>query len=173
MTRIYLAGPDVFHPDALRLGAAKKTLCTRYGLTGVFPLDAQAQTEGLAPAQQGLAIADKDLGLLRSCDMAIVNLTPYPQDTMDPGSAVELGMMAGLGRPVWGYTNEAAPVETRLAPVHRDGWLAERFGLVDNLMIEGTIRQAGGRCFRPDQTLPFDDLSVFETCLAAVTASLR
>ncbi|NIZ15424.1 nucleoside 2-deoxyribosyltransferase [Phaeobacter sp. HF9A] len=172
MTRIYLAGPDVFHPDALNLGAAKKALCRDYGLVGVFPLDKQAALDGLSATEQGLAIADKDLGLLRSCDIALVNLTPYPQLTMDPGSAVELGMMAGLGRLVWGYTTTAEAVETRLAPVHPEGWLAERFGLVDNLMIEGTIRQSGGQVIRPETTLPFEDLSCFEACLKALAAHL-
>lgn len=171
MTRIYLAGPDVFHPDAYAIGAAKKALCTKYGLAGVFPFDKQADLEGLTPADQGLAIADKDLGLLRSCDAAIVNLTPYPQDTMDPGSAVELGVMAGLGRPVWGYTNTAASIETRLAPHMQEGWLSERFGLVDNLMVQGTIRQVNGQVFRPKADLPFTDLTMFEACLAAYAQS--
>lgn len=168
MTRIYLAGPDVFHPDAIALGEAKKVICARYGFEGVFPFDKTADTEGLSLREAGLAIADKDIGLLRSCDVAVVNLTPYPQDTMDPGSAVELGLMAGLGRPVWGYTNTAEAVETRLQQVRRDGWLAESFGLVDNLMVEGTIRMAGGQTFRPAQTLRFEDMSVFETCIEAL-----
>ena len=37
--RVYLAGPDVFHPDAVTLGQRKKELCAQFGLVGVFPLD--------------------------------------------------------------------------------------------------------------------------------------
>ena len=39
MTRVYLAGPDVFLPDAFEIGRRKIELCTRHGLTGLYPLD--------------------------------------------------------------------------------------------------------------------------------------
>jgi nucleoside 2-deoxyribosyltransferase len=37
--RIYLAGPDVFYPDALARSEAMKAACARHGMLGVFPLD--------------------------------------------------------------------------------------------------------------------------------------
>ena len=37
--KIYLAGPDVFLPDAVEIGRRKVELCTRHGLTGLYPLD--------------------------------------------------------------------------------------------------------------------------------------
>jgi nucleoside 2-deoxyribosyltransferase len=173
MSRIYLAGPEVFHPDAVALGAKKKAICTRYGLVGVFPLDVPVDIQGRPGKEQGMIIALKDLTLLRSCDATIVNLSPYLGPSMDSGSAVELGFMAGLGRPVWGYTNEAKLFGDRVADLVPSGWEVERFGLVDNLMIEGTIDQCGGQVFRPDDTLEFDDLSVFERCVAALADSLK
>jgi nucleoside 2-deoxyribosyltransferase len=45
MTKIYLAGPDVFLPDAVELGRAKVELCAAYGLTGLFPLDNKVNVE--------------------------------------------------------------------------------------------------------------------------------
>jgi nucleoside 2-deoxyribosyltransferase len=36
--RIYLAGPDVFLPDAIEAGKRKKVLCQKYGFEGVYPL---------------------------------------------------------------------------------------------------------------------------------------
>jgi nucleoside 2-deoxyribosyltransferase len=36
--RIYLAGPDVFLPQADVIAAAKKDIFARHGMTGVFPL---------------------------------------------------------------------------------------------------------------------------------------
>jgi nucleoside 2-deoxyribosyltransferase len=39
MTRICLAGPDVFLPDALDIGRRKVELCKRHGLIGLYPLD--------------------------------------------------------------------------------------------------------------------------------------
>src|SRR5438477_9776945 len=32
--KIYLAGPDVFLPDALDIGQRKREICTRHGVTG-------------------------------------------------------------------------------------------------------------------------------------------
>ncbi|XUJ32951.1 nucleoside 2-deoxyribosyltransferase [Bradyrhizobium japonicum] len=37
--KIYLAGPDVFLPDAVEIGRQKAAICGRYGLTGLYPLD--------------------------------------------------------------------------------------------------------------------------------------
>jgi nucleoside 2-deoxyribosyltransferase len=35
----YLAGPDVFCPDARERGVAKKALLASVGITGLYPLD--------------------------------------------------------------------------------------------------------------------------------------
>ena len=37
--KIYLAGPDVFLPDALEIGREKVAICARYDLIGLYPLD--------------------------------------------------------------------------------------------------------------------------------------
>lgn len=36
--KIYLAGPEVFHPDAAARGRQKQALCREYGFEGLFPL---------------------------------------------------------------------------------------------------------------------------------------
>ena len=37
--KLYLAGPEVFLPDAAIIGQRKRELCARHGLVGLFPLD--------------------------------------------------------------------------------------------------------------------------------------
>ena len=37
--KIYLAGPEVFLPDALAIGRRKRDICERHGVTGLYPLD--------------------------------------------------------------------------------------------------------------------------------------
>ena len=37
--KIYLAGPDVFLPDAVEIGRRKAEICARHGLIGLYPLD--------------------------------------------------------------------------------------------------------------------------------------
>jgi len=45
--KIYLAGPDVFLPDALEVGKRKREICARHGLRGLFPLDNTGDLQGL------------------------------------------------------------------------------------------------------------------------------
>src|SRR5687767_1315317 len=103
--RIYLAGPEVFLPDAIAMGARKAAMCATYGLAGVFPLDAQLGLAGLPKAEAARRISEANEGLMRSCDALIANLTPFRGVSMDSGTAFEVGFMRALGRPVLGYTN--------------------------------------------------------------------
>ncbi len=171
--RIYLAGPDVFHPDAEALGAEKKAICAELGLEGVFPLDELVPPGTMDPRGHGLAIAAKDMRLLRSCDAALVNLTPYLGPSMDAGTAVELGLLCALGRPVFGYSADPRPFETRAAAaLPGPDWRAERFGLCDNLMVEGAIAATGGRALFPEAPLPFEDTGPFRMAAAALAFHL-
>lgn len=36
---VYMAGPDVFLPDAAEIGRRKRELCGMHGLVGICPLD--------------------------------------------------------------------------------------------------------------------------------------
>jgi nucleoside 2-deoxyribosyltransferase len=45
---LYLAGPDIFMPDAKAIGDRKKALCARHGFEGLYPLDL-GLPEGLIP----------------------------------------------------------------------------------------------------------------------------
>src|SRR5512138_113602 len=64
--RIYLAGPEVFLPDALAVGARKAALCAQHGLEGVFPLDAQLDLSGLAKPEAARRISEGNERLMRS-----------------------------------------------------------------------------------------------------------
>ena len=59
--RIYLAGPEVFLPDAQAMGARKAALCAAHGLEGVFPLDAQLN---LATREVALVTQSPESGAL-------------------------------------------------------------------------------------------------------------
>ena len=172
--RIYLAGPDVFHPDAIALGSAKKALCARYGVVGLYPLDAP-----LPPDASSAAIYAACLAMMREADAGIFNLTPFRGPSADVGTVFELGVMAAMGKPVFGYTNAADDMIDRLrisCDLTRDGvvWrdpdglMAEDFGNADNLMIDETFRAQGRTLHRAGVPLErrFPDLTAFEACLA-------
>ena len=48
---IYLAGPDVFLPNAIEVGKKKKAICEEFGFEGLFPADNDFGAKaGSAPA---------------------------------------------------------------------------------------------------------------------------
>ena len=178
---IYLAGPEVFLPDARSIGKKKKDLCARYGFAGVFPLDADFDSGNLKKEEQGLQISRNNERLIRSCNLLIANMTPFRSPSMDVGTAFELGFARALGHPVFAYTNDARGFKERTSEYverfneRRDGkpedcyeMEMEDFGLTDNLMIDGAV-QASTKTWVvvPGKTKKdyYSDLSGFEVCL--------
>lgn len=182
--RVYLAGPEVFLPDAVAMGQEKCRLAAEAGFEGVFPLDAALQLQGLEPLEQARRIFLANESLIRSSDAMIANLTPFRGASMDSGTAFEVGFMRALGRPVAGYTNVAAEFAARARAVRAAGPLpgdadaedvaVEDFGLSENLMIEIAIRESGfgvvSRDVAPGQGLR--DLRGYRACLAALGSVL-
>jgi len=175
---VYLAGPDVFLPDAAAHARAKIAICAKYGFLGRAPVDA-APSPDLEP-WRGIFLAD--LRMMEECDIIVANLTPFRGASADAGTLVELGWFLGRGRKVFGYSNSAVPFPARSAaqraalPDPLPDLATEAFDLPDNLMIPGAVEYGGGL----KMTLPpdglsrrFDALDVFETCVAEAAAALR
>ena len=171
--RVYLAGPDVFFPDAVEIGEAKKRICAEHGLVGVYPLDADFGPlfELVSPAEQGYKTFDLMVELMDSCDLVIANLTPFRGPSMDVGTAIEMGYMHGRGKRVFGYTNVAADYAGRVKP---DGFMVETFGLVDNLMVEGPVCRSGAIVVRADVSTEeiYTSLRGFTECVKQAAALL-
>jgi nucleoside 2-deoxyribosyltransferase len=178
MTRVYLAGPDVFLPDAIAWMERKKAICAGFRLTGVSPLD---DLPNEPPEWAGLPewrrIARRNEAHIRGCSAVIANLTPFRGPSADVGTVFEIGFARGLGLAVFGYATVAtAFLDRTLSSIgggrqaadgswwDPDGLLVEQFGLFDNLMIEGGITDSGGILVHDDQDR-WRDLSVFERCV--------
>ncbi len=154
LKRIYLAGPEVFLPDAMAVGRAKVELAREAGFEGLFPLDQQLGLEGLPKLEQARRISLANEALMRSCDLLIANLTPFRGVSMDSGTAFEVGFMRALGRPVLGYSNVPGDYRARakafrargIPPGDCDapGFEIEDFGMAENLMIAVAILESGG-----------------------------
>lgn len=176
--RIYLAGPEVFLPEAKLAGERKAALCARAGFEGVFPLDQALDLDGLPRLEKARRIALADEALMASCDLAIANLTPFRGVSMDAGTAYEVGYMRALGRIVLGYSNTTADYATRarafrgrgipVGDADRSDAAIEDFDLSENLMLEIAIIESGGQVHRhaaaPGEEMT--DLTAFEACLA-------
>jgi nucleoside 2-deoxyribosyltransferase len=148
--KIYLAGPDVFLPNAREVGRQKVELCRAFGFEGLFPLDNEAEVGGDA-----FSIFRGNCALMRRADIGVFNLTPFRGPSADPGTVFELGFMFSKRKSVYGYTSDPRSYLDRVAatlsatdagggPRDRDMFAVENFGLPDNLMIVAAIEEAGG-----------------------------
>src|SRR5471032_3248411 len=117
MHKVYLAGPEVFLPNAAEVGAAKKRICAAHGLEGLFPLD-QPQP-ALPPAELGAAIYRANIALMTQADAIIANLTPFRGAAMDAGTAFEVGFCAARGiKLFFFFFNDTATTEIYTLSLH-------------------------------------------------------
>jgi nucleoside 2-deoxyribosyltransferase len=186
--RVYLAGPDVFLPNADSLAAAKKELCVEYGFMGVSPSDNAIDMATLPKRDAGFRISAANEEMIRSCHLVIANLTPLRGPSADVGTAYEMGFARALGLPVFGYTNVAGtlldrtreqhgvPLQRRASGQMEDAFhmVIEDFDLWDNLMLVGAIHSSGTEVVVNPIPVAyrFTDLAGFETCLQIAAQQL-
>jgi nucleoside 2-deoxyribosyltransferase len=147
--QVYLAGPDVFLPDPLKMAKAKKEICQKYGLEGVFPFDSSLDLTDLKPREAAIEIYKCNLNLMNHCDLIIANMTPFRSPSLDAGTAFEIGYMTALGKPIFGYSNDGQLYGERVTnkaseTLDNRGMFIEQFEMMENLMLEGSILQSGG-----------------------------
>ena len=167
----YLAGPDVFLPNAVAHAAAKVEICRRFGLRGLPPLNEDAGTAA-AELEVWQAIYEKDVAMMERSDLIIANLTPFAGASADAGTLVEVGWFLGKSKPIFGYSNTPENFESRMRRqlgAKHEGLVIEGFHLPDNLMIVGAVHSGGYPLFVPTdgKTRGLDALDVFETCVEA------
>ena len=173
--KIYLAGPDVFLPDAVDIGRRKAEVCARHGLTGLYPLD---NAIDVSAGDASLHIFKGNEAMMIEADAIIANLTPFRGPGADAGTVYELGFMAGRGMLCLGYSNHPACYADRVREftevnardgrlIDRHGLTVEDFGLTDNLMMIHALDRYGCALVTPRQA-PADmwhDLAAFEACV--------
>jgi nucleoside 2-deoxyribosyltransferase len=173
--KIYLAGPDVFLPDAVEMGQRKIAICARHGMTGCYPLDNVIDRDA---ADASLQIYKANEAMMDRCDAIIANLTPFRGPGADAGTVYELGYMAARGKFCLGYSNDPAVYADRVRRftkierrdgrlVDADGLTVEDFGHNDNLMMIHALDLYGAPLVLPTER-PADiwhDLTAFEVCV--------
>jgi nucleoside 2-deoxyribosyltransferase len=149
---VYLAGPDVFLPNAVAVGRRKVELCAKYGFKGLFPLDNEIASPG-PPRQHGRAIYKANVEMMLRADAILANLSPFRGISADAGTVFEVGFFAALGRPIFAYSNDARGFAERTrgslsldedATSDADGAAIESFDLQENLMVPGAVFASGG-----------------------------
>jgi nucleoside 2-deoxyribosyltransferase len=178
--RVYLAGPEVFLPNAREQLDRKIALTRAAGLVPVSPGDL-AIPETPTRRERALAISAIDEQLMCSADAIIANLTPFRGIAADPGTVFELGFMCARDKLVFAYSNTTADHFSRTRDYYRgtvapgadghqrgpDGTLVEDFDMAENLMLDGGVERRGGRVIVrdvPPERL-YTDTAAFEECL--------
>jgi nucleoside 2-deoxyribosyltransferase len=144
----YLAGPDVFLPDAKAVGRAKCEILLASGIVGLFPLDNEV------PVSHEIAreIFLGNVQLINRSAVMLANIIPFRGPSLDPGTAWEIGYAYAKGIPVICYGSSATYLERcralgwegETAGIDHQEMIIEDFGESENLMITRCARQIVG-----------------------------
>lgn len=146
---LYLAGPDVFAPDALERAEVARRLCKHFGFDALIPIDSQ-ETDPQKICQANLA-------MIKRAQVVVANLDAFRGAEPDSGTCFEIGYAVALNKKVCGYVSRRQTTVERVADMEcrriagpeakdKNGWAIEDFGLPANLMLacmmpilEGTL----------------------------------
>lgn len=149
--RIYLAGPDVFLPNASEIFDEMEEKCRTVGFVGMRPADG-----GLSQGIKGTPdeIAERiylgNMEILRSCQGILANMQPFRTSVEpDSGTVFEVGVGIALGKTVYGYlpdhnltledkirkNYEVVTDENGISWDKKHGFMVEEFSQPMNLML--------------------------------------
>ena len=186
--KVYLAGPEVFLPNAREALDIKIALTRAAGLVPVSPGDFTIPPQPTKRAF-GHAISEIDERMMDSADAIIANLTPYHGVSADTGTCYELGYMCAQNKLAYAYTNVAKDMRQRTIEYHKgevaldahgrlrsaDGFAVEDVDMVDNLMMQGGVERRGGQVVVHDAPADhlYTDTTAFEICLKLLAERAR
>ena len=124
--KIYIAGPDVFEKNAKEIGEKYKEICTRYGHTGLFPLDNECDSSK--------EIYLGNVALIDEADVVIANGNEF-RGEMDVGTAFEVGFAAAKGKKIYIYMDDIRTLVEKYGTEDEQGRFVEDFGHPLNLML--------------------------------------
>ena len=195
----YLAGPDVFFPNAIEIGAQKKAHLATLGITGHFPFDNAIPKDVFNdPKIASRTIADANEKIMDNCckddrvGIILVNMNPFHGPSMDCGTAFETGYMSALSKKgnviIVGYSADERTFEDRVIQnvynsegitrkdsmiFGSDGNMIESFGGADNLMITAAIERTGGKVCKTFEEAAALAKELAEAKLATLTSGVE
>ena len=167
---VYLAGPEVFLPEPIAAGAARRARIAAlsraadwpFVLAGLYPLDNEIP-DFRPDFDTGMRIYHANIELMDRAYAVVANMVRFRGPSMDAGTAFEMGYMLGLGKPVFAYYDavpfygrDEAPglyvdrvashgsVSADGARVDADGLAIDDFEMADNLMMIGALESGAG-----------------------------
>lgn len=166
---LYLAGPEVFLPDADAVVDEQRRICRELGLVPISPAD-----KGLDDGDQTLPIPDRifanNIDMIEAADAVVANIDPFRGPDPDAGTAFEVGYAHGRGKPIYLWTEDTSTASQRVERLHgplhtrADGALADR----DGLMVENFGGPVNLMLVSPATTV----FGSFEDCIRRVAADV-
>ena len=168
---LYLAGPEVFLPNALEIAETQRNICKDFGFIPRHPFDNDAGSQPTTAR----SIYRGNINQIRGSDIIVANCNPFRGMCIDDGTAYELGFGNALGKPTYGYIwkiergsariarNYPGSIDARGVYTDREGFLVEDLGTSVNLIMECGMYHLNGRLIQGD----------FETCVAAVRSDIN
>lgn len=136
MKKIYIAGYDVFSDDALKIGKKYKQICSIYGFSGLYPLDNKLSSSN--------DIFNGNISLINESDILVANLNNFRGQTIDDGTAFELGYGYAKNKILYGYIDSDLDMISKIGKKDDEGYNVEDFGLPINLMIAESVNIVEG-----------------------------
>lgn len=172
--KLYLAGPEVFLPNAIEYADIQRKLCRNYDFVPLHPMDnnLDLDTNDIATAMR---VYRADISQIEKCDVVIANCNPFRGVCIDDGTSYELGYGNALGKPSYGYVDTLISSTERVIRsypctmsrggvyIDIDGYIiVNDFGTSINLMPQCGIAFRGGTLVEGD----------FEKCLKTLRADI-
>ncbi|MEK3915152.1 nucleoside 2-deoxyribosyltransferase [Paenibacillus sp. FSL H7-0331] len=147
--RIYLAGFEVFYPNALEIGANLKAECAEHGFVGLFPMDNVINKQpGRSKMEIASDIFHANIKLIENSDIIAANLNSFRGAEPDSGTVFEVGYACALGKKLYGYMSDDSLIWEKVAKhwgdvrlgdngryVDKKGMHIENLGMPINLML--------------------------------------
>ncbi len=136
MEKIYIAGFDVFCENAFEIGEYYKNICKKYNFIGLYPLDNELETSK--------EIFLGNINLIEQSDIIVANLNNFRGDTMDDGTAFEIGYGYAKNKLLYGYMDDVRDLITKIGNKDSNGFIVEDFKKPINLMIAESVNIVEG-----------------------------
>lgn len=129
--KVYLAGPDVFRPNALDNFNNMSNVLKINGFEPLIPIDNNLNFHH--------EIFKSNVDKIFNCNYVLANLDPFRGVSADAGTCIEIGIAYSLNKKIIGYYTNGFPLtyQDRVKSHYllSKYTMVEDFNLTDNLMI--------------------------------------
>lgn len=134
---IYLAGPDVFKPDFVKIRDHLKWLCRKLGFIPLSPADGDPIECDASELSKQIYL--QNIRHIDASDIVMANVQDFRGHEPDSGTVFEIGYAVGRGKAVWCYNVPEISLleQIRCDKDYKDcnGYAVENFGWARNMML--------------------------------------